>query len=237
LSGPGSSAFMKNLRSVRSSFQNRMRSGLHMLNFSAKKEGEAAKPRKRLDKPMVVSGGPTVRNLKCVMCQGYIKIGLEYAKCECGETYHVSCLTRLSYCPVCDRKWPTESIAGITQSNGDMSASPYSKKLKCPSCEKMVSIFDLECTCGAIFVRENDSFLCPECGGRVSLGDMSCPVCGEEFRECDIVRCPSCGRNFDAKEGACECGAFLGDACPECGSKIEGDDSFCGKCGCRIEAL
>lgn len=191
---------------------------------------------KRKGKP-VVKPREGVRNIKCVMCQGYVKVGLQYAKCDCGETYHVSCLTRLGFCPMCNKKWTVDQMPSITKSNGDAASSPLSKKLSCPSCGEMVSIYDMECKCGAIFVKENDSFYCPECGGRVSLVDLVCLGCGERFRPCEMVKCPNCGSNFDSLGGPCTCGAFLGDACPECGAHIDIDDAYCPKCGSKIEMI
>ncbi|OPY31492.1 MAG: Double zinc ribbon [Methanomassiliicoccales archaeon PtaU1.Bin124] len=227
----------RELSTLQRSFRERLKQGLKALRLTGFSASSSDGGHTHLKKPVVVSGGPTVRNLKCVMCQGYIKIGLQYAKCSCGEMYHVSCLTRLGFCPMCNKPWTAETIKDITLSNGDISSSPYSKKVRCPSCDEMVSIFDLECRCGAIFVRENDSFLCPECGGRVSLERMICESCGEIFRDCEIVRCPSCNRNFDAVEGACECGAFLGERCPECGGELGAEDASCGHCGCQIETI
>jgi hypothetical protein len=181
--------------------------------------------------------GPKIRNLKCTMCQGYIKVGLQYAQCDCGENYHVVCLARTGFCPICNKKWEEKDIVSISKTNGDSCSSPTCKKLECPSCGEHVSILDLECKCGAIFVKDNDSFLCPECGGRVCLSDMVCLSCGERFRDCEIVTCPVCGRRFDAMEGACTCGTFVGDMCPECGCRLENDDSWCPRCGAKIDAV
>jgi len=181
--------------------------------------------------------GPKVRNLKCTMCMGYIKVGLQYAQCDCGQTYHVVCLARTGFCPICNKQWGEKEIENIVKTNGDGSASPLEKNLECPSCGEFVSALDLECKCGAIFVKENDSFLCPECGGRVGLKDMVCLSCGEKFRDCEIVTCPACGRHFDAIEGTCVCGAFVGDKCPECGGDLKADDSYCPNCGAEINVI
>jgi hypothetical protein len=52
-----------------------------------------------------------------------------------------------------------------------------------------------------------------------------------------MVICPECGRKFDALDGCCECGTFVGDHCPECGCKLEKDDSWCPRCGARIDVV
>lgn len=189
------------------------------------------------ERPAVRVIGPKVKNLKCTMCMGYIKVGLQYAQCDCGEIYHVVCLARTGFCPICNKKWEEKDIEPVTKTNGDSSSSPLYKNLECPSCGERVSALDLECRCGAIFVKDNDSFLCPECGGRVGLTDMVCKSCGERFRDCEMVTCPECGRKFDALDGCCECGTFVGDHCPECGCELEKDDSWCPRCGARIDVV
>jgi hypothetical protein len=188
-------------------------------------------------KPIIIDRGPKVRNLRCPMCMGYIKVGLQYAKCVCGETYHVVCLSRTGYCPICEKKWDDETVKTIVHMNGSAESSLNGKMLECPSCGGKVSIYDMECKCGAIFLRENDSFLCPECGGRVEQGQMSCLNCGEAFRPCDIVECPGCGKSFDALEGTCSCGMFIGDACPVCSCQLEDDDEYCRRCGSRFDKI
>lgn len=202
--------------------------------------GDDKRKRRRIStrsRPEVKVIGPKVRNLKCTMCMGFIKVGLQYAKCECGETYHVACLVRTGFCPICDRRWSETDVSSITKVNGDPSMAPDIRNLECPSCGEAVSYLDLECRCGAIFVKDNDSFLCPDCGGRVGLNDMVCLGCGERFRDCEIVTCPECGRRFDALEGACVCGTFIGDICPNCGEELGQDDMMCPKCGVEINVV
>jgi hypothetical protein len=188
-------------------------------------------------KPVIIDRGTKPHTLRCPMCMGYIKIGLQYAKCDCEETYHMVCLSRTGYCPICERKWNDETVKSITHVNGNVESSLSGKMLECPSCGEKVSIYDMECKCGAIFLRDNDSFLCPECGGRVGKGEMACLNCGEAFRPCEIVVCPGCGKSFDALEGACSCGMFVGNACPECGCHLEIDDEYCGRCGSRFDMI
>ncbi|HSV42108.1 MAG TPA: zinc ribbon domain-containing protein [Methanomassiliicoccales archaeon] len=193
--------------------------------------------KKVVRKPVLKDNSPKIKNLNCPMCMGYIKIGLQYAKCDCGHTYHVVCLARTGFCPICNKRWDEESVRSVTHVNGDPSKVAHLQKLPCPSCDRPVSIYDLECQCGAVFVKDNDSFLCPECGGRVDLLDMTCHHCGEHFRECDMVTCPDCGHRFDASEGTCECGTFVGDRCPDCGSILDDGDRFCGNCGVEIDIV
>lgn len=225
-------------RSVRSFIWNGLSERFKKVNraFSHKKETDPVKkgPPK---KPVIIDRGPKIRNLKCPMCMGYIKVGLQYAKCDCGGTYHVVCLSRTGYCPICQKKWDDETVKAITHLNGNAESSLNNKMLECPSCGGKVSIYDMECKCGAIFLMDNDSFLCPECGGRVGKGEMSCLNCGEIFRPCEIVECPGCGKNFDALEGACSCGTFIGDLCPECGCHLGDDDGYCGRCGSRFDKI
>lgn len=226
------------IRSVRSSIRESFSKRFGIINraFSLKR-GEVTGKKGPVKKPTIIDRGPKVRNLRCPMCMGYIKIGLEYAKCDCGETYHVVCLSRTGYCPICEKKWNDETVKAIIQTNGDIESSLSSKMLECPACGRKVSIYDMECKCGAIFLRENDSFLCPECGGRVEQGKMSCLNCGEVFRPCEIMDCPGCGKSFDALEGVCSCGTFVGDACPVCGCHLEDDDEYCRRCGSRFDKI
>jgi hypothetical protein len=190
--------------------------------------------RSEVAKPKIKENGPRARNLMCPMCMGHIKVGLQYARCKCGQPFHVVCLTRMGCCPICGEAWDEKKVKAVTFVNGNKGASPSAQRLECPSCNKMVGIYCNECDCGAIFIRDNDSFLCPECGGRVDLNKLTCLTCGEAFRDCDIVTCPACGRRFDALAGPCECGTFLGDDCPECGGHLGLGDNHCPQCGVQI---
>jgi hypothetical protein len=46
-----------------------------------------------------------------------------------------------------------------------------------------------------------------------------------------------CSRIFDEETGQCECGAFTGDSCPECGILLEIDDRACRRCGTLFEYI
>lgn len=219
--------------SVHQLFHRRLLNGLGRFVHPVAGADDANSPVRGVSKPKI-KDDDRPRALMCPMCMGYIKVGLQYARCKCGQPFHVVCLTRMGSCPLCGEPWDEEKVRTVTMVNGDQSALPSSHKLRCPSCDRLVAVYCNECECGAIFVRDNDSFLCPECGGRVDLDGLTCRSCGEVFRDCDIVTCPACGLRFDALAGPCECGTFMGDECPDCGCKLSLTDRSCPSCGVQM---
>lgn len=47
--------------------------------------------------------------------------------------------------------------------------------------------------------------------------------------------CPNCGASLGAHDTFCgKCGTRIEYACPQCGAVLEADDEFCGKCGAKL---
>ncbi|MCD6171088.1 MAG: hypothetical protein J7J36_01520, partial [Thermoplasmata archaeon] len=44
------------------------------------------------------------RELRCDICFGKFKPGVEIVRCECGAVFHKSCAKRVGVCPNCGRK-------------------------------------------------------------------------------------------------------------------------------------
>ena len=64
---------------------------------------------------------------------------------------------------------------------------------------------------------------------------LVCDQCGEVYETYTPMLCPICSRIFNEETGQCECGAFTGDSCPECGIALEMDDRACRRCGTLFE--
>lgn len=87
--------------------------------------------------------------------------------------------------------------------------------------------------------------------------ERTCAECGKKTdtwkpgrrRGASVILCADCAAKPPPEEGGCpQCGAALGPydtfcgkcgtrieyACPQCGAVLEADDAFCGKCGARI---
>ena len=68
-----------------------------------KDKGQVIKPKGTSTRPL---GKPKLLNLdkivKCHICFGNIKTGLNVVKCSCGKHYHENCAKRVGSCPVCD---------------------------------------------------------------------------------------------------------------------------------------
>ncbi|MEM3342641.1 MAG: PKD domain-containing protein [Thermoplasmata archaeon] len=43
------------------------------------------------------------KQVKCLVCMGYIKPGLEFVHCVCGKNYHIVCARRVDECLACNR--------------------------------------------------------------------------------------------------------------------------------------
>jgi predicted amidophosphoribosyltransferase len=91
--------------------------------------------------------------------------------------------------------------------------------------------------CGAIFVIDGGSFSCPACGSSVGESEAGCPNCGEHFRQFTPRTCPVCGRPVGQNEEKCQCGAIMGDKCPECGASLAQEDTVCANCGAAFEFI
>jgi Na+-transporting methylmalonyl-CoA/oxaloacetate decarboxylase gamma subunit len=68
-----------------------------------KGKGKVIKPQETSTRPL---GKPKLLNLdkivKCHICFGNVKTGLNVVKCGCGKHYHENCANRVGTCPVCE---------------------------------------------------------------------------------------------------------------------------------------
>ena len=186
---------------------------------------EAPKPR-----PRVTPIKPKYDIVVCQICMGRVKQGLNVAKCDCGKSFHDVCLERTGFCPYCQKTYDATEVAGISLKR----EAPKIEKVPCPSCGRTINADARRCECGAMFV-EDDRFDCAICGSMVLANTMICQHCGEVYETCIPMLCPICSRIFDEGTGRCECGAFTGDSCPECGIPLELDDRACPRCGTLFE--
>ncbi len=202
-----------------------------------------AQPKER---SRVVVNGPKIKPVICQICLGRVKEGLEYARCSCGKEFHPACLSRAGVCPYCGAFYGdgTLSEERIVHPRGAESGKAVaaismvweSKEGRtCPLCGSDLAPGTNECSCGAIIVDEGEDFDCPSCGTRVPADRTECPVCRERFDVQVAGSCPVCGRPIAPRAAVCECGTVLGDICPECGSRLGKDDSYCGQCGAHFE--
>jgi len=85
---------------------------------------------------------------------------------------------------------------------------------------------------------------CADCGKRTSqwrpvrrngLPVILCLECAAKNVPPEAEACPECGAPLRHGDSFCgKCGARIEYACPQCGSTLESDDVFCGKCGTRL---
>lgn len=186
---------------------------------------EAPRPR-----PRVTPIKPKYDIVVCQICMGRVKQGLNVAKCECGKSFHDVCLERTGFCPYCQKSYDAATVASISHKR----EAPKVEKVPCPSCGQMIAAEASRCDCGAVFV-EDDQFQCAACGSVVHAESMVCEHCGEVYETYTPMLCPICSRIFNEETGLCECGAFTGDFCPECGIDIDIDDRACRRCGTLFE--
>jgi hypothetical protein len=186
---------------------------------------ESLRPR-----PRVTPIKPKYDIVVCQICMGRIKQGLNVAKCECGKSFHDVCLERTGFCPYCQKPYDAAMVASISKKR----EMPKIEKVACPSCGQMINTDARRCDCGAVFV-EDDQFDCANCGSVVYADIMVCGHCGEVYETYTPMLCPICSRIFNEETGQCECGAFTGDSCPECGLHLEIDDRACRRCGTLFE--
>lgn len=166
----------------------------------------------------------------CQICMGKLKAGLPSVDCECGRTFHITCLKRTGFCPYCQKAYSPEEVE-------ERATYPELESMECPICGRTVLKDSGVCECGAIIADEDGVFYCPICGTQMDEGEVECPYCHELFEEVKLVLCPSCGRMIDEKKGVCECGLFLGEVCPECGVRLSPEDRCCPSCGIAFEMV
>jgi hypothetical protein len=189
------------------------------------KPPEVLRPR-----PRVTPIKPKYDIVVCQICMGRVKQGLNVAKCECGKSFHDVCLERTGFCPYCQKTYDASSVASISKKR----EAPMVEKVPCPSCGLPIVAEARRCDCGAMFV-EDDQFNCSNCGSVVFADRLVCDQCGEVYETYTPMLCPICSRIFNEETGQCECGAFTGDSCPECGIALEMDDRACRRCGTLFE--
>lgn len=166
----------------------------------------------------------------CQICMGGLKAGLPFVRCECGKVFHIICLKRTGYCPYCERYYSPEQVE-------ESATYPRREGIECPMCGRLVPEDMGRCECGAIFCDEDGRFYCPSCGTQIDGGEHTCPFCGERFEDVCLICCPFCGRLLEEGKGVCECGTFLAEACPDCGTHLSMDDRSCPSCGLSFEML
>lgn len=199
----------------------------------------------RVTRPRVQIRGPKVKPLVCQICLGRIKEGLEYATCQCGKTFHTTCIWRTAFCPYCEEPYSSTSGAWKisdgrprgNQGRGAKRAGERRSTLSCPVCGATLHEESEACGCGAIFVREGGTFSCPRCGIEVLESEERCPGCGEKFDRYEFNICPLCGKVIGEKDEFCECGAVFGNLCPECGHDLTPSESICSHCGTVFEII
>jgi hypothetical protein len=183
-------------------------------------------------RPRVTPIKPKYDIVVCQICMGRVKQGLNVAKCECGKSFHDVCLERTGFCPYCQKTYDALAVTKISK----IRELPKIEKVPCPSCGQLILPEARRCDCGAVFV-EDDQFDCANCGSVVYAEMMVCGTCGEVYETYKPMLCPICTRIFNEETGKCDCGAFTGDSCPECGIHLEIDDRACPRCGTLFEYI
>jgi hypothetical protein len=181
-------------------------------------------------RPRIIPIKPKYDIVVCRICMGRIKQGLNVAKCTCGKSFHDVCLERTGFCPYCQKPYDAPAVAAISVKN----ERPKREKVQCLSCGRTIDDDARQCECGAVFV-EDDRFDCAICGSVVFADTMVCGHCGDTYQAYTPMLCPICSKVFNREKGMCECGAFIGDSCPECGIPLERDDRACPRCGTLFE--
>jgi len=197
------------------------------------------------ERPRVLVSGPKVRPVVCQICLGRVKEGLEYARCSCGKVFHPVCLVRTGTCPYCGAVYSEGSLGEehmVRPKQPEMRKPPGISLTwqgdtdhLCPICGAELPEGSGECACGAVIVEEGQEFDCPSCGTRVPADQNACPLCHERFDLISSRTCEVCGAAMSEDALVCNCGALIGERCPECGSPLESDDLFCARCGAAFE--
>lgn len=115
----------------------------------------------------------------------------------------------------------------------------------------------------ATIKAKKDEGKCPYCGAAIPAGNTSCQSCGAPVRgpiappgtirppsafgsqisahgpaaqTIQTTRCPSCGKQVPLAKFCLECGASMGQVCPNCGQAVPSNLSgkFCPHCGSKI---
>jgi hypothetical protein len=202
----------------------------------------------KAERPRILVTGAKVQVEICQICMGRIKEGTEYVRCGSGKVFHSVCLARMNGCPYCTR---TFAIKGKESSTSREVLEPLAlapvavdihpvadESTRCPVCGEMLEKSASGCrACGAIFVADGGMFSCPACGSLVRETDAVCSNCGEPFRPFIPQTCPACGRSVAPNSEKCQCGAVLGDRCPECGALLGETDIECSNCGAVFEFI
>lgn len=181
------------------------------------------------DRPRVMISGPAVREPICQICLGRIKEGSNHVLCNCGRTFHIVCLSRTGSCPYCQEPYDINRLRSIRAEGSGM--------VVCPICGAHLPADRRECDCGAFFLDENTEFHCPACSTKVPQLDESCPGCGMLFECYPTTTCPVCGQLLREEIGVCDCGAVLGERCPECHASLGPDEKRCSHCGAEFEFI
>ena len=166
----------------------------------------------------------------CQICMGKLKERLPHVKCDCGKIFHITCLKRTGFCPYCQKIYRPEDVERSA-------VYPDTESIECPMCGRSVLKDSGTCECGAIISDEEGKFYCPSCGTLIDESEDVCPFCHERFEDVHLVQCPVCARVLEEGRGVCECGTFVGETCPECGTPLSADDKGCPVCGLSFEIV
>lgn len=201
----------------------------------------------KTDRPRIMVTGAKAQVEICQICMGRIKEGTEYVRCSSGKVFHSICLARMSGCPYCRRTYAIKGRESATSREviepivpAPMIDEPPKaiEEVTCPVCGAKVRKDAGGCpACGAIFVADGGTFTCPACGSMVKESDATCANCGEPFRLFTPHTCPVCGRPVAPNAEKCQCGAILGERCPECGALLGEEDIECSNCGAVFEFI
>ncbi len=200
------------------------------------------------DRPRIMITGAKVQIEICQICMGRIKEGTEYIKCTSGKVFHSACMARMSGCPYCKRTFAIKGRESATSREVTEPIMPIDTVERaspiliegelCPVCGEKLEMDANGCSaCGAIFVADGGTFTCPACGSTVKGSDAMCAHCGEPFRTFSPQTCPACGNPVPPNAEKCQCGAILGDRCPECGALLGEEDTECSNCGAVFEFI
>ena len=173
------------------------------------KAPEVLRPR-----PRVTPIKPKYDIVVCQICMGRVKPGLNVAKCECGKSFHDICLERTGFCPYCHRTYDAPSVAAISKKR----ESPKIEKVPCPSCGQMILAEARGCECGAVFVEDEPVRLRQMRIGGLRRQTWSAAIAGRYTKTIPRGFAPYVPGSSTRRRDMCECGAFTGDSCPECGA-------------------
>lgn len=218
-----------------------------LIKKMTKNRGESEDESGRPERPRIMITGANTQVLMCQICMGKIKEDTEFCTCGTGKVFHSACLARLGSCPYCKRTYAIkgresttsrqviEPIASTPRSN----ASPATEEgNRCPVCFGNLAEDASSCpACSAIFITSGGTFTCSECGTPFGENERVCPSCGEPFRTFTPPVCPACNNPVGPNDKKCQCGAVLGDGCPECGFLLSEEDTVCAHCGAVFEFI